>query len=305
MKTKKTEKRAGRRLSFSQQRSLCGFLFCLPFVAGFLALFLAPMLQSVRYAFSSIQLGQQGMTLRFVGLDNFRTALFADPEYVRTIAESVSSMVLEVPVILVFSLFISLLLNQKFRGRTLARAVFFLPVIVVSGIILEILSTDYLSTAIMSGEETIGAFRGMESHDILVAMGIPQKLIDLMIPVVYDIFNLVWSSGVQILMFLAGLQTIPSSLYECARLEGATGWEMFWKITFPLISPMLLMNVVYSVVDYFTTSANPVIRMINQQTGNMRFEYAAGLSWMYLLVVLVLLAIVYKLMSKHIVYLGE
>ena len=284
---------------------MCGFLFCLPFVAGFLLLFLAPMIQSIRYAFSTIQLGQTGMTLSFVGLKNFRTALFADPEYVRTIAESVGSMVLQVPVILVFSLFISLLLNQKFRGRTLARAIFFLPVIVVSGIILEILSTDYLSTAIMSGEETIGAFRGMESHDILVAMGIPQQLIDLMIPVVYDIFNLVWSSGVQILMFLAGLQTIPSSLYECAKLEGATGWEMFWKITFPLISPMLLMNVVYSVVDFFTTSANPVIRMINQQTGNMRFEYAAGLSWMYLLVVLVLLGIVYKLMSKHIVYLGE
>ena len=301
----KKKKRAGRRLSFSQQRALCGFLFCLPFVAGFLLLFLAPMIQSIRYAFSTIQLGQSGMTLSFGGLKNFRTALFADPEYVRTIAESVGSMVLQVPVILVFSLFISLLLNQKFRGRTLARAIFFLPVIVVSGIILEILSTDYLSTAIMSGEETIGAFRGMESHDILVAMGIPQQLIDLMIPVVYDIFNLVWSSGVQILMFLAGLQTIPSSLYECAKLEGATGWEMFWKITFPLISPMLLMNVVYSVVDFFTTSANPVIRMINQQTGNMRFEYAAGLSWMYLLVVLVLLGIVYKLMSKHIVYLGE
>ena len=301
----KKKKRAGRRLSFSQQRALCGFLFCLPFVAGFLLLFLAPMIQSIRYAFSTIQLGQTGMTLSFVGLKNFRTALFADPEYVRTIAESVGSMVLQVPVILVFSLFISLLLNQKFRGRTLARAIFFLPVIVVSGIILEILSTDYLSTAIMSGEETIGAFRGMESHDILVAMGIPQQLIDLMIPVVYDIFNLVWSPGVQILMFLAGLQTIPSSLYECAKLEGATGWEMFWKITFPLISPMLLMNVVYSVVDFFTTSANPVIRMINQQTGNMRFEYAAGLSWMYLLVVLVLLGIVYKLMSKHIVYLGE
>ena len=287
------------------KKLLGGFLFCLPFVAGFLLLFLAPMIQSIRYAFSTIQLGQTGMTLSFVGLKNFRTALFADPEYVRTIAESVGSMVLQVPVILVFSLFISLLLNQKFRGRTLARAIFFLPVIVVSGIILEILSTDYLSTAIMSGEETIGAFRGMESHDILVAMGIPQQLIDLMIPVVYDIFNLVWSSGVQILMFLAGLQTIPSSLYECAKLEGATGWEMFWKITFPLISPMLLMNVVYSVVDFFTTSANPVIRMINQQTGNMRFEYAAGLSWMYLLVVLVLLGIVYKLMSKHIVYLGE
>lgn len=294
-----------RSLSFSQRRALSGFLFCLPFVLGFLLLFLAPMLQSVQYAFSSMKLGLEGIELEFVGLKNFKTALFADPEYLRTIVESVRDMVLEVPVILVFSLFVSLLLNQKFRGRTLARAIFFLPVIVVSGIILEILSTDYLSTAIMSGQETIGAFRGVGSYDILTGMGMPRKLIDWMIPVVYDIFNLVWSSGVQILLFLAGLQTVPASMYECARLEGATAWESFWKITFPLISPMLLMNLVYSVVDYFTTSANPVIRMINQQTSNMKFEYAAGLSWMYLAVVLVLLGVVYGLVNKRIVYIGE
>lgn len=294
-----------RSLSFSQRRALSGFLFCLPFVLGFLLLFLAPMLQSVQYAFSAMKLGLEGIELEFVGLKNFKTALFADPEYLRTIVESVRDMVLEVPVILVFSLFVSLLLNQKFRGRTLARAIFFLPVIVVSGIILEILSTDYLSTAIMSGQETIGAFRGVGSYDILTGMGMPRKLIDWMIPVVYDIFNLVWSSGVQILLFLAGLQTVPASMYECARLEGATAWESFWKITFPLISPMLLMNLVYSVVDYFTTSANPVIRMINQQTSNMKFEYAAGLSWMYLAVVLALLGVVYGLVNKRIVYIGE
>lgn len=294
-----------RSLSFSQRRALSGFLFCLPFVLGFLLLFLAPMLQSIQYAFSSMKLGLEGIELEFVGLKNFKTALFADPEYLRTIVESVRDMVLEVPVILVFSLFVSLLLNQKFRGRTLARAIFFLPVIVVSGIILEILSTDYLSTAIMSGQETIGAFRGVGSYDILTGMGMPRKLIDWMIPVVYDIFNLVWSSGVQILLFLAGLQTVPASMYECARLEGATAWESFWKITFPLISPMLLMNLVYSVVDYFTTSANPVIRMINQQTSNMKFEYAAGLSWMYLAVVLALLGVVYGLVNKRIVYIGE
>ena len=297
------KKRRG--LSFSQRRAMSGFLFCLPFILGFLLMFLVPMLQSIQYAFSSMQLGLDGIMLRFVGLKNFRTALFADPEYVRTIAESVRDMVLQVPVILVFSLFVSLLLNQKFRGRALARAIFFLPVIVVSGIILEILSTDYLSASIMSGQETIGAFRGGGSYEILVAMGMPQKLIDIMIPVVYDIFNLVWSSGVQILMFLAGLQTVPDSMYECARLEGATAWEAFWKITFPLISPMLLMNVVYSVADYFTTSMNPVIRMINQQTSNMKFEYAAGLSWMYLAVVLVLLGAVYWFMNKRIVYVGE
>ena len=145
----------------------------------------------------------------------------------------------------------------------------------------------------------------MDSSSILLAFGFSQDVIDVLIPFAYSIFTLVWSSGVPILMFLASLQTVPGALYEVAEIEGASGWEAFWKITFPSISPMLLMNTVYIIADYFTTSSNPVIRMINEQTANMRFEYASGLSWMYFIVVGAIIAVVLALIDRYVVYTVE
>jgi len=263
------------------------------------------MLQSVQYAFSKLKLTEKGLVLTFVGLDNFKEALLADPRYVRTIVEALQDMVLQVPIIILFSLFIAIILNEKFYGRTLARVIFFLPVIIVSGAVVEILSTDYLSTEIMSGSQANTLFNGMGSYDILLAMGIPYQVVDAVIPFVYDIFNLIWSTGVQILIFLAGLQTVPKQLYESASLEGCTAWETFWKITFPLMSPMILMNVIYTIIDYCTSSTNSVIKMVNQQSANMEFGYAAGLAWMYLVVVLLIVGIVYRVLSRRIIYMGE
>ena len=292
-------------LSFSQRRQRSGWLFCLPFLIGFGLFFLVPMLQSVQYAFSTLQITQDGLVLKFVGLKNFTEALFADSMYVRTIASALGTMLVQTGIILMFSLFIAIILNQKFRGRTLARVIFFLPVIIMSGAIIEILSTDYLSSQIMSGETSGSLFQGMGSYEILLAMGIPYQLVETVIPYVYDIFNLVWNAGVQILIFLAGLQTIPRQLYESASIEGCTPWESFWKITFPLMSPMIFMNLIYSIIDFCTTSTNPVIQLVNTQTSNMNFGYAAGLTWMYLLVVLAVVGIVYWLLSRRIVYMGE
>ena len=187
----------------------------------------------------------------------------------------------------------------------MARVIFFLPVIIMSGAIIEILSTDYLSSQIMSGETSSGLLQGIGSYEILLSMGIPYQLVETVIPYVYDIFNLVWNAGVQILIFLAGLQTVPKQLYESASLEGCTAWESFWKITFPLMSPMIFMNLIYSIIDFSTTSTNPVIQLVNAQTANMNFGYAAGLTWMYLLVVLAVVGMVYWLLSRRIVYMGE
>ena len=297
------KKRKG--LSFSGRRQRSGFMFCLPFLIGFCLFFLVPMLQSVQYAFSSLQITEDGLVLKYVGLKNFTDALFADSMYVRTIASALGTMVVQTGIILMFSLFIAIILNQKFRGRTIARVIFFLPVIIMSGAIIEILSTDYLSSKIMSGETSGSLLQGIGSYEILLSMGIPYQLVETVIPYVYDIFNLVWNAGVQILIFLAGLQTIPRQLYESASIEGCTSWESFWKITFPLMSPMIFMNLIYSIIDYCTTSTNPVIQLVNTQTSNMNFGYAAGLTWMYLLVVLAVVGIVYWLLSRRIVYMGE
>lgn len=142
----------------------------------------------------------------------------------------------------------------------------------------------------------------MDSYGMLLSMGIPEKTLDTLVPFVYSIFELIWSCGVPILLFLAALQTISPALYEVAEIEGATKWEGFWKITFPCISPMILMNCVYIVADYFTTTTNPVIKMIAEESANMRFEYASGLSWMYLLVIGVIVGSVFLLINKHVVY---
>lgn len=298
-------KHSSKGVSFSKKRGRTGLMFCLPFLIGFSLFFLVPMLQSIQYAFSSLQITEDGLVLKFVGLKNFTEALLVDSQYVRTIAETLGSMVVQTGIILMFSLFIAIILNQKFRGRTVARVIFFLPVIIMSGAIIEILSTDYLSTQIVSGETSTGLFQGMGSHEILLSMGIPYQLVETVMPYVYDIFNLVWNAGVQILIFLAGLQTIPRQLYESASIEGCTAWESFWKITFPLMSPMIFMNLIYSIIDFCTTSTNPVIQLVNTQTSNMNFGYAAGLTWMYLLLVLAVVGIVYWILSRRIVYMGE
>ena len=242
--------------------------------------------------------------MRFVGLKNFTEALLADSRYVRAIAGALGSMAAETVLILMLSLFLAVLLNQKFRGRAVARVIFFLPVIIMSGAVIEILTTDYLSSQIMSGQSSGGLFGGMGSYEVLLAMGIPYQLAETVMPYVYDIFNLVWRTGVQILIFLAGLQTIPRHLYESARLDGCTAWESFWKITFPLLTPMLLMNTVYSIIDYCTSSTNPVIRLVNEQTSAMNFGYASGLTWMYLVVVLAVVGIVYWVLNRRTVYMG-
>lgn len=293
-------------MSNHMRREIGGMLFVSPFLVGFFLFFLVPLCQSVQYSFSRLILEEGGMTVHFVGLENFEKALFADPLYVRTIIESIGSMIVQVPIIVLFSLFVALMLNQKFFGRTLARSIFFLPVIIASGVIIDILNSDYLSSAMLSGGvEVDGTLQGFDSYTVLTQMGIPTGAVETLVPIVYDIFNLVWSSGVQILLFLAGLQTVPSSMYECAKIEGATAWESFWKITFPLISPILLMTVIFSIIDNFTTSSNPVIQMINEQVGQMRIEYAAGLSWLYLFMVAVVILIVYVLINRNITYIVE
>ena len=294
-----------RKTTLTARKKRAGFLFTLPFIIGLLFFFFKPVLQSIAYAFSTLVFTPEGLEMEFVGLRNFQTALFVDPAYVRTIVTSAANMVIRVPIILALSMFLAVILNHDFRGRLFFRAVFFLPVIVVSGIVMEILGNDYLSNQILSGEAASGLFASVDSYSVLLSLGFSQDLIDLLVPLAYDIFDLIWSSGVPILLFLAALQTVPGQLYEVARIEGATAWEQFWKITFPSISPMILMNTVYIIADYFTTSTNPVIEMINSQMSNMRFEYASGLSWMYFVVVGVIIGIVFWFIDKHVVYTVE
>ena len=206
---------------------------------------------------------------------------------------------------MVFSLFIALLLNQKFRGRALARAVFFLPVLIATGPVLSVITGDMGSQGVGSSEQFSTLFEVDMVDDFMEFMGfsnISQELTDTISEVTSDLFNLIWRAGVQILIFLSALQQIPTSAKEAASMEGATGWEFFWKITFPTISPMILANLIYTVIDVFIDAANPVMEYVIIKSSNWEYGFMSAMAWTYFAIVGVALAIITAIMSKFVFY---
>ncbi len=290
-----------------RRRAWTGRLFVLPWALGFLLFFARPLVQSLVFSFQNISVEARGYVATPAGVANYVFAFVQDPEFVRTLLAAMQNMAYEVPLILLFSLFIAVILNQNFRGRVLARAVFFLPVVVTSGIVMAILREDIFARQIQSGNaQAAYVFRASGLQEILVTSGLDYRIVGYFTNVVNRIFEMAWKSGVQILLFLAGLHTIPPSSYEAAQMEGATAWESFWKITFPLISPLILVNVIFTVIDSFTDYGNRVMQMIYDVAfRQIRFGYGAAIAWIYFLWVFAVIGIVNVLVSRRTFYMVD
>ena len=299
--------------SLDAKKARGGWFFVLPFVIGFIILYIPMLINSVEFSFSKIHvLGKAGYALEYIGLENYREALFSDANFVRTLTESIKQLVLDVPAIVIFSLFMAIMLNQKMIGRAVFRAIFFIPVILTTGLIDQIdqgnAAMDYMSSGGIdtgAGGSEEGIISAMDITNLLGNMVIGTELVQYVVDLVNNIFNIVNRSGVQMLIFLSGLQSISPSIYESCQMDGATGWETFWKITFPMISPMILVNAVYTVIDSFTSESNAVMRYINTvyNTGSLRpRELSSAMSWMYFLMVLALIGLVALIMSAFVFY---
>ncbi|HKM17111.1 MAG TPA: sugar ABC transporter permease, partial [Limnochordia bacterium] len=238
------------KLTLRQKRSLAGYLWVSPFIIGFIFFFLAPMLQSFRFSVSELVFTTEGYELNYVGIQNFRYAVTVDPNFNQYFTETVLGILVNIPSVIMFSFFIASILNQEFKGRTVVRAIFFLPVILTAGVLhqLEVEDLMYLTTRdrgnIMLSTATM--------RDFFLDMSLPKGIIGYVVAAASNLPQLIEYSAIPILIFLAGLQSVPVHLYECAKIEGATGWETFWKITFPLISPLFLTNVIFITVYSFT-----------------------------------------------------
>lgn len=294
-----------RRMTLERRRAIYGVLFILPWLIGFLLLMAVPLVQSLRYSVSKLSLGDNGLVLDFVGLSNFMEAFYVDPWFNRNLTSAVSAMALNVPLIIFFSLFSASLLSQKFRGRMLARAVFFLPVVLASGVIANLDSGNYLGQILGSAAtDTDGNFsglQGLELRPLLVQSGMNPMVASYLVDAVDRIYLIVKSSGVQILVFLAGLQTIPPTLYEAGKIEGATGYEMFWKITFPMVTPLILTNTVYTIVDSFYN--NQVTGyMHNIAFGELKFGLSSAMAWIYFAIIALILLVTTRVISKRVFY---
>lgn len=257
VRTKKRKKR-----SLSQRRAIKGFIFIAPWLIGFIWFYARSLFMTIQFSFSELTVRPGGgYDLDFVWFDNFIYAFRAHATYKQVLTTSIGNMLVDVPLITFFSLFMAMLLNRKFKGRTLVRAIFFLPVILNSEAIVDAMN---LARTMMSGgissssaELAAAASSGM-SVDYYIQMfsslGLPDVIIEYVSGAVTRISDIINASGVQIIIFIAALQSIPGSMYEVAKIEGATAYETFWKVTFPMVMPHIITNIVYTVVDSFTKS---------------------------------------------------
>lgn len=296
-----------KQLTLEQKNQLLGILFISPWIIGFLLLMAVPLLQSLRFSFSNLKLTDTGYVLEFVGWENFRKAFLVDSSFNRIMTEAVMSMVWNVPLIIFFSLFAACLLSQKFKGRMLARAIFFLPVVLASGIIANLDNLNYIARLIgTAGKDVEGNYFTIintgELMKFLFNSGIQNaRFAVYILNAVTRIFQIVSASGVQILIFLAGLQSISPSVYEASKIEGITGYEAFWKITFPMMTPFILTNTVYSIVDsFYNNNVTSYIRDIAFK--QLNFGLSSAMSWSYFLVISLILVISTYFISRKVFY---
>ena len=294
----------GSRFGYEQKKKWAGFLFILPWLVGFLTLFLRPILSSVRYSVTDATI-TEGMKGDFIGLSLYVKAFSSDQKFVQYLTAELGGFAYHVPVILCFSLFLAVILNQRFHGRTVMRAIFFIPVICGSGVILQIMSGDAMSQSVISGARSSMLYQSSALEQILLNTGLSDDLVKTLTGIVSDIFNLTWKSGLQILLFISGLNAIPPHLYEAAHVEGATSWESFWKITLPMVSPIVIVNLIYTVIDGFTDYQNSVMTYILDFGKRLEFSYSAALSWIYFVLDGAIVGIVYAVINRRVTYVED
>lgn len=299
-----------RSISIPTRKAIYGVLFSMPFIIGFVVFFLSPFMFFVVLAFSEMTITIKGMQIDFNGFENFNLLLMSNKEYINNIFLNIQSIAYKVPSVILYSFFVAIILNQKFKGRFLARAIFFLPVIIASGA-LAILNTDHLTIqahAIVTGMDKDNMYGGANSlySSVISLFGqnaASNSLIQVVNTIIESVDDIVTASGVQILIFLAGLQTVSPSLYEASRIEGASSWENFWKITFPILSPILLVNAVYTIIDCLAAPDNKIIKIIyDAATYQGNYSQSSTMGVIYFAIIFTLLGIAMFFMSKAIYY---
>lgn len=299
-------KQVKRGLSYEKRKGLYGYGFIGLWALGTIYFFIAPLVMSLIYSFNETQVEVGGMEMQWIGMKNYVNAFRKDQEYTLALVDMLKNTALRTPLIIIFSIFIALVLNQKFKGRTFARAVFFLPVIIATGPVMDIINGNMSTGGYAGGSEQFSTmFEANLVDQLLNFLGIyniSDRLSNIINSLTTDIFNLVWNSGIQILLILAALQGISPASKEAAQMEGATSWEFFWKITLPTISPMILASVVYTVVDSFVDPGNKVMTIVLNKSTNWQHGYSAAMAWAYFGIIGICLAIIVAILNKVIYY---
>ena len=291
------------------RRNRSGYVFITPFLVGFVLFMLIPIVQSFWFSFNEVRIVENGYELLARGVENYRYVVAVDTDYRQRLVESFVMTFRDTLVVIPFSFFSALILSRRFHGRTLARAIFFLPVIVSTGVLANTDSGNAVMSMMMGRDPTAasgGPFGTLSASgliEFLLAGSMPAELVSFVTAATDGIYDIIIKSGIQIIIFISALNSISPSLYEASNIEGATAWENFWKVTFPMCSPYILLNTVYTVIDSFTNTANPLIgRVRNELMGLTNFGTASAAAWLYFFAIFIVLGVVYALISRKVFY---
>lgn len=303
------KKQKNKLAGLQRRKAISGYFFIAPFLIGFFAFMIRPLFHSLYMSFCNVGFedvnGKNVLKTSWIGLENFKYIFRIDPEYTRFLLEDVGKLCIYSVAIMVFSFFVALILNQKFKGRALVRAVFFLPVILSSGVILGLEDSNSLMQSVQQNVQDAGSGINITAtlQEILRTAGVGVKAYEKLFEVMENIYDVAISSGIQIIIFLSGLQTISASMYEAADIEGCTKWESLWKITFPMISSMFLVNWIYTVIDFCMRSDSDLQDKIMKAT-TQQFLYgrSAAMSWVYFVIVIAIIGISSLIISRRVYY---
>jgi len=297
-------------MTLRRREMVSGLLFISPWLVGVIFFFLLNLFQAGRYSFNNIEIDRVygGFTMNSVGFEHFRFIFLEHGTFFRELWTSVGLMLLNVPLIIFFSLFMAIILNREFMARGLVRAIFFLPVVLATPAIvgtMELVMSMMLGGVSAVPPEMMQEQTGFNAMAIIMLLHefevIPMQVIDYIIQAIMMLHNTIRASGVQILIFLAALQAIPSSMYEVAQIEGATGYETFWKVTIPMVSPLILTNIVYTMVDAYAHS--PIVTMAHEMAfTNQNFGVSSAMSVTSALLACLALLFVGWVVSKRVFY---
>ena len=292
--------------TFESRRGRYGYLFTLPFIIGSVFFIIYPIILSIAFSFSRVSNDSVGYTLNYTGLANYKYMLFSDAEYNKTVTSTIKEMLLNVPVVAIFSFFIASLLNQEFKGRGFARSVLFLPLIVSSSAVMRLLVKEDIASSMAQSGAEVGNAADFSSSltEYLSNLNIGPDIVDLLSSTVNNISQVLAMSAIPIIIFLAALQSISPSIYEASYVEGATKWEVFWKISLPMISPMILVVIIYTMIDSFSNTSNAVIKIVHNLsfTGNIDLGKGCAAAWIYLTITLTVMGIVYFIVNRFVFY---
>ncbi len=291
------------KMSYERRQGLVGYVFLIPWLIGTLVFFCYPFFHTVWLSFCDVSFDTGRIISKFSGIGAYKY-VFIEQQFLQQASTHLFTTLLHTVCVLIISIFLAIILNQEFFGRSFWRVIFSLPIIVASGLVLSVFQKDLTFQASVTSEST-NIFQNEALTEMLLSMGIGDKIIEVVVTAVSSVVDILWMSGVQILLFITGLQSISPSLYEVCDVEGATAWQRFWKVTFPLLTPYIFLNVIYSIIDISTQSTASVMYTIRYYYNNVMYANSSAAGTGYFLMILAILGIITALLSKRIVYIDK